>query len=214
MELSGPSGVVCQGEFLSNVRETVVIGGVPQSSRHAHVMIDADYHMKKVCQGHARVSDVTSYLDKVVEQIQRRARAGEDLTAFRLRMSRFWFHVGQGGPTFAKAEGIVRLTQCPVVVLTEKQNATADGRLYDADEEDPIATAFAAEFSRHMSQAAQSVPVYADLENLYRLRALLLAMCHQGADREAGLDLGFFLRDYRHQAEAPMPQSLPGLTNR
>ena len=43
--------------------QKVLVGGVPTNSRHGHVMIDADYHMKRVSQGHVKVPDVTSAID-------------------------------------------------------------------------------------------------------------------------------------------------------
>src|SRR6266446_338290 len=42
------------------------LGGVPEESRHAHVMIDADYHMKKVSQGIISVTGLTSCLDLIL----------------------------------------------------------------------------------------------------------------------------------------------------
>ncbi len=205
--------------------QQVVVGGVPRNSRHAHVMIDADYHMKKVSQGHVVVPGVVSYLDLSLDEIKQAIRDGTAPVDEKASMSRFWFHLdprkpdkpgyeAREYPIFQEARGIVWLEGCPVVVLTERQMPTATGELHDVDAEDPMATAFGAQFSRAFTNLTAHVPVYADLENLYRLRALLLAMRHRTILETVGWNWSTYLNGYRHQEESPMPDSLPGLANR
>jgi len=193
--------------------QQVVVGGVPRDSRHAHVMIDADYEMKKVSQDHVELSGVTSCLDRLLEESANAARKGERTGRPRLSMSRYWFHLRRGDPKFVEGRGIVYVDRCSVVVLTEQQKATASGELYDAGGLDPHALAFAREFSDSFNKATTSVPVYADLEHLYRLNALTRAMRFRHAPREAGLDLKFYLGGYKSRRESPMPPNKPGLAN-
>jgi hypothetical protein len=206
--------------------QQVVVGGVPRNSRHAHVMIDADYHMKKVSQGHVEVPGVVSCLDLSLAEMKQAVRDGKALTDDqKSSMSRFWFHVdprkpdepgydAPAYPIFQEAKGIVWLGGCPVVVLTEKQASTASGELHDVDSDDPTAIAFAAQLSREFTNLTGHVPVYADLENLYRLQALLLAMRHRATFDAVGWSLSTYLNDYRYQEESLMDASLPGLANR
>ena len=195
--------------------QQAVVGGIPRNSRHARVMIEADYHMKKVSQGHVEVPQVTSYLDHALNDIKRAVVAGAAASAEEgISMARFWFHIAPQAPTFREAKDIVWLDQCPVVVLTEKQRATPSGQLYDVNEDDPTALAFAQDFSRAVPRLTGQVPVYADLENLFRLRALLLAMQHRATLARVGWDFSSFLREYRYQNETPLEPNLPGLANR
>ena len=189
--------------------QQVVVGGVPRNSRHAHVMIDADYHMKKVSQGHIAVSGVSSYLDLSLEE----AMSSGASSPMTVSMARFWFHIGEGAPTFQEGKGIVWIDKCPVVVLAEKQGATPSGRLFDVEEDDPIATAFTENLSNEFTNVADSVPVYADLENLFRLRALLLALQFRNSHSKTGVDFRSLLSKYTCVDEAPMDPSLPGLAN-
>lgn len=205
-------------ELFSKLEESVgpqqiVVGGIPRNSRQAHVMIDADYEMKKVSQGHIELEGVTSCLDRSLVESKATSREGISNRRPRISRSRFWFHLQKGDPKFVESRGIVYLDQCAVVVLTEKQKATADGELYDDEGIDPHARAFAQEFSDSFSKATKSVPVYADLEQLYRLNALIQAMYFRQASRKVGLDLEFFVGRYQFQKASPMPPSKPGLAN-
>jgi len=195
--------------------QTVVVGGVPINSRHAHVMIDTDYHMKKLSQGLAQVDGIPSCIDLAIKAAEESIRTKGDVPALGMSMSRFWFHIGKDEPSFQENEGgdILCLDKCSVVVLTEKQRAAADGSLYDSGGDDPNAEAFAKALSEHYDKAAAGAREYADLENLFRLSALLRAMYERNAARKVGLELGFFLEGYACQMETPMPSSMPGLAN-
>jgi hypothetical protein len=190
--------------------QQIVVGGVPKNSRHAHIMIEADYHMKKVSQGHIKLPQVTSYLERPLNEAKQHILKGETVPMQGASMARFWFHIGPNSPTFITDKNLVWLDKSPVVLLTEKQMATPSGELYDVDDDDPHAIAFANE----MSQAfPMSVPIYEELENLFRLRALLLAMGHRQALSVLKYNLNSYLSEYQYQEEKPMPTDLPGLAN-
>jgi len=221
-ELASQAGIVTSVDqmhgFFNRLKEawgsqTVVVGGVPRNSRHAHVMIDADYHMKKVSQGLVQVDGIRSCLGIVLDAAKRQVDKTGRVPPLGMSMSRFWFHVGKGEPTYQESKGIVCLEKCSVVVLTEKQRSTADGVLYDSGEDDPYANTFAQELSDRFQNAATIVPEYANLENLFRLSAVLRAMRLRDAANQARLDLGFWLKDYRYKRKSAMPPSLRGLAN-
>ena len=63
------------------------------------------------------------------------------------------------------------------------------------------------------ARAAEAAPIYADLENLFRLSALLRALALKHANALATADLAFYLRECPYLRETPMPDSLKGLVN-
>lgn len=193
--------------------QEVIVRGVPRNSRHAHVMIDADYHMKKLSQGSAEVEGVHSYIDFALAQAQKMIEQEGAAPALGVSMSRFWFHIGKGEPTYQESQDIICLEKCSVVVLTEKQRAAEDGTLFDSGGDDPYARKFAQCLSEQFEYADTVVPKYADLENLFRLSALLRAMHFRKAIEEANLDFRFYLKDFDYQMETLMEPSLPGLVN-
>lgn len=221
-QLASQSGFVSSVDqmhsFFRKIKEawgpqSVVVGGVPRNSRHALVMIDADYHMKKVSQGLVQLDGIRSYLDIVLDEVKRGIAKTGQIPPLGMSMSRFWFHMGKDEPTYQESKEIVWLDRCSVVILTEKQRATVGGTLYDSGEDDPHAGAFARELSDRFQKAATLVREYADLENLYRLSALLRAMLLRDAADRARLNIRFFLKDYNYQGETVIPTSLPGLAN-
>jgi len=194
--------------------QTVVVGGVPRNSRHAHIMIDADYHMKKLSQGLVEIPPIRSCLDIVIDDAKKSLNSTGQIPALGMSMSRFWFHIGKDEPAYQQADEIVCLEKCSVVVLTEKQRMAADGTLSDDySQDDSQAGLFAQQLSENFQQAAMQVPEYADLENIFRLNAVLQAMRLCDAADRANLNLHFYLKEYVCQADSPMPDSLPGLAN-
>ena len=195
--------------------QETLIGGVPRNSRHAHVMIEADYHMKRVSQGHITIDDVKSCLDRSLSEAAGMIKKGEPSPAAGVSMARFWFHIEDGAPTFQEGTNIVAIEDCNVVILTEKQKATASGELVDVlNEDDHQAMAFAREMSDYLSTLDPvAVPIYADLIQLYRLRALLLSMEFKDAFESIGWSFATFCRKYKYQNDKLMPPSLPGLAN-
>jgi len=205
-------------EFFNQIKKAlgpqkIVVGGVPRNSRHAHVMINADYHMKKLSQGLINLKGIHSYIDIMLADAKKRIEETGQIPMLGMSMSRFWFHVGKGEPTYQEGKGIICLDKCSVVLLTEKQRATADGRLYDSYEDDKYAHIFAQELSERFPIAATLVPEYADLENLFRLSAVLWAMHFRNAVNQSGIDFGYWMKDYSYKKETVMLPSLPGLAN-
>ncbi len=198
------SNAVAMEEYRRDLVEAVGpqrtrIGGVNEQSRVAHTMIDADYYMKKVSQGHILVEGVTSGV----------ARSGG---AKSMSMARHWFHVADGSPSFVRDEGIIELASCRVVVLTEGQMAAADGSLHDAGPADASSQRFSDEFSEQMTAIAEEEASVARLLSMYKLLALTQAMVHHGFVAKAGLDLTPLVK-CPLLAPTPMPNALPGLAN-
>ncbi len=192
--------------------QSVDVRGVPRNSRLAHIMIDADYHMKKVSLGLADFVGIPSYLTRNISMRKDALRSGEEPTGSSISMVRFWFHVRQEFPTFGEEEGIVFLKECPMDVLTEKQSINA-GKLSDSEQDDPLAQAFAGEFSSMLDTSSENVESYAQLKNLFRIKAVLEAMKYRSVSAEAGLNMSSYCSEYAYQAETPMPDSFPGLVN-
>ena len=205
--------------FFKNVQDAVgpqevLVGGVPRNSRHAHVMIDADYHMKKVSQAHISIDGVTSYLDHSMNEVANKIKNGKPVPASGVSMARFWFHIGEGSPKFQQGTDIAAIDECSMVILTEKQKATTSGELVDVVEDDPHAIAFASEMTEYLSiPGSSTVPIYAELENLFRLRVMLLSMEYQKAFKLIGWSFSSFIPEYDYQEEKPMDPSMPGLAN-
>jgi hypothetical protein len=67
--------------------------------------------------------------------------------------------------------------------------------------------------SRQFAALTRLVPVYADLENLFRLRALLLAAKFRRALQKVRLGFDSYLARFAYRGESAMPSSLPALAS-
>lgn len=191
--------------------QQVVIGGVPRDSHHAYIMINADYHMKKLSQGHVNIDGIPSMLDISISSLKK-AMSEKKPIIMGSSMSRFWFHIKEGDPKFSMSNDAMLLDKCSVVVLTEKQRSTQDGKLYDSSENDAKAELFAKNLSYNFQNAATKTPFYAELENLYRLQVVLKVLYkYHLAKNDFNFD--FFLRRYNYKYKYTMKPSLPGLVN-
>ena len=209
--------------------QRVVTGGVSGDSRFAHVMIDADYHMKKLSQGLVQMDNVPSYIDLKTRRAIEIVSAGASHLANGNSMSRFWFHIkgnqpnnqlicsrntqNEQQPTFLEDTNITAINRCEVTLLTERQRAAADGTLFDSGECDIDANTFGELFSEHFQSMTPKVPEYADLENLFRIYAVFSAITFRDSVHFAGLDLTFISDNYSPQSNYPMPSTYPGQTN-
>jgi len=190
--------------------QTVRVGGVPKDSRYAHIMIDADYHLKKVSIGNLKISGVNSYLDMKISDAKERLAQGEDKIPSGMSFNRFWFSVEKEFPLFTEDEGMVWIKACPIILFTEQQMGASSGELIDVNEDDPVAMAYAKAFSDAFPRSADQVAPYADLRNLYFLKALLESMRFRHAAERAGLNMDVLLSQYACKTASPMPDSMEG----
>ncbi len=193
--------------------QKVVVGGVSAFSRHAAIMIYADYDMKKISQGLLKVDGIRSGLEI----------AAAEKSIFDIKntstMSRYWLHIKENSlvntyPSFNYNDGIVFIKECPVVVLTEKQVIDAGGNLKDAGflDDDKNARIFANEMSENYDTLAFQNRLFAELENLFRLQACLRTLKYKSEIDNTGIDLTA-LRNIRLTSGITLPDSLPGLMN-
>ena len=190
--------------------QKVVVGGVPGNSNIARVMLNADYHMKQISQGLDSLPFIKSLLDIYIDRSARRGRDRET----RSIMSRFWFRCEENSPVFEYEENIGRIDACNVVILTEAQEATRDGRLYDSGGKNFESDLFADSFSKNFRKAATQVKVYAELENLYRLLALIKLIALEDKHYQGYISLCREMdAAFQYRRTYNIPASYPGLTN-
>jgi hypothetical protein len=191
--------------------QKVVVGGVPLNSRHAAIMIYADYDMKKISQGLLKVDGIRSSLDIALENNSDRMKSSSS-------MSRYWLHIkedkiAKSYPSFNYNEGIVIINECPVVVLTERQMIDDEGNLKDNKQvSDGNAGVFAEEMSENYDTLTAQNHWFAELENIFRLQACFRAMSFKNEIENSGIDI-FTIQNIRLQQGNELPPALPGLMN-
>lgn len=175
--------------------QKVRVLGIPFNSRFAATLVTADYDMKILVDGNDSLdipgfSSLTGMkLDAVRNAVSTRQPISVPLSA----MNRFWFYPGSAKYTID--EGIVMITQCPVILLTEemafdrKAGRTPVGRI------DHLAQKFCDDFSALYSKVSELRPIYRDLEDLFRLVACVKIIRFCEMPEKIGLNLDPVLKN-------------------
>jgi hypothetical protein len=189
--------------------QKVVVGGVSDSSNIANVMLEADYHMKKISQGLDTLPNIESLLDISTNDVDNNPEKISEPF-----MSRFWFKCDKNSPVVEISENIVFLKACDVIVRTEAQGTTRNGELFDSGEINHESELFADDFSRNFRFAATHVNYYAQLENLYRLLALMKVMHVQNHLQNFNSLFNLLFETCPYVRRYNIPKVYRGLTNR
>ena len=85
-------------------------------------------------------------------------------------MNRFWFSPGEN--RYVDGDDTVLITECPVALKTEEELLDASGqRIQGTGQADPLAAAFAADFTARYTEIASRRNIYTKLDT--RLKATL-----------------------------------------
>jgi len=180
--------------------QQVRVLGLPFDTHFAKVMVDADYYMKRLTDGSAStgidgfVSLADRTLERVKDDVVRKRGAAEQTSWF----NRFEFVPGE--TQYSQDEGIVLIDSCPVSLVTEGQYLSRHGTIAGTGTAEPLALAFAGEFTARYGEIAKEKAVYQELEGLFRAVAIakLLKL------KEAG-GLDYFLDSFRvRRTEVPV----------
>ena len=179
-----------------------VVRGVPWNTRWAQVMIDADYDMKKVCQGHLNphIAGLQSKYDMNLTHFKRTLLTGR-------RTNRFWFNFDSSRKrTMVDDSGnLAVLYRNPVRVSSEKQ---VSGK-YGTGTTDYLAVRFARQFTSHMDTLGQHYPNVAELQAMYRMYDLLSHIRKLGRVVLPGMK--YWMTEYKHPYTGP-PKTMPTLS--
>jgi hypothetical protein len=186
--------------------QQIEVTGIDSSSRVARVIVEADHHMKLIGIGLEPGNDVTSYLDRI--------EMGPNDSPPELGVLRWWFSLrnrvirqGAGGSAF-------RLARQMVQVLSENELLTRRGQRVHTGESDGLNRAFARSFTERYQDLAAQYPVYAELDNIFRLASLAALLRHEDVRQEFEWDMVTFLSDEKYAVpHARTPREVPSVIN-
>jgi hypothetical protein len=123
-------------------------------------------------------------------------------------MNRFWFHPGANN--YSYDEGIVRIDECRVILLTEAEHLTRSNQITASGRIDPLAEKFCEQFSSRYGEIAEAEPIYYELEGLFRFVALARIMKHMQVREAVDLD---YLIDGFQVPRTRVPDTLAGISH-
>jgi hypothetical protein len=159
--------------------QTVRTGGVPEGSRFALVMVEADYRMKRLALGGEKIAGVVTHLDALVS-LNMRGKKNTNL-------ARWWFTPGYQ-EVASSADGSVYSLKGPALKLMNEEVLFDDkGERRGTGRSNPDWDKYSDSFNEHYEKLQSAVTPFADLRNLFDLMMVgALIERHQAADWFAG----------------------------
>lgn len=149
-------------------RQDIEVFGLDAGTHAAHVLVKADYHMKRIGIGlEDGTPGVESYLDTVAREKQQMP----------LNVLRWWFSTNYEGIAQNADATAFELVGQGVCVLSENELLTKKGERIHTNQADEATQQFAHQFTDQFTALAGKYPVYGELRNLFDLAmvAALLA---------------------------------------
>lgn len=175
-------------------RQEIEVFGLAAGTHAAHVLVEADHHMKRVGLGLADgVVGVDNYLDTVA----RNTGAAQPLSVLR-----WWFSTNYQGVARNPDGTAYQLVGQGVRVLSENEMLTERGERVHTGQADEATQQFAHQFTERFEALAQKYPVYGELRNLFDLAIIAAMLETRGLYAAAGWQPMLFL-DARH---LPLPE--------
>ena len=180
---------------LCNSPQSVRVKGIPFNSHFADVMVQADYDMKRIVSGpdNQNITGLLSLTDKSLLQVHDEIRQGRQKFAIS-SMNRFWFSPGEN--RYQENDGIVLINQSPVRLLTEEQFLNHKGEIAGQDKSSTLAQEFSEDFTDLYPRLAKRMPIYQELEDLFRFVALSKIFEFKQTLSHSGLKLDYLLEGY------------------
>ena len=165
--------------------QNVFVQGIPQNSRVASVIVDADYRMKEIGIGKRQgPQGMKSYFDLLTRSEQRGNGSMDAL--------RWWMAVGHDAIKMSSDGKVFEFAGSPVQCLSEDQIVGADGSHTGTGKATKANAKFAELFTKFLPELAAQDVVFADLENIFDM-AMVSALVHnQGLGSQVGWTPGHF----------------------
>ena len=180
--------------------QNVIVDGIPEDSRIAKVIVEADYRMKLIGIGEADgAKGMKSYFDLLSAKEQRGSRGMDAL--------RWWMTVGYEAVQTSPSGNVYSFAGNSVRCLSEDQIVNADGTRTETGTADGANGRFASLFTKHFADLTKQDAVFADLENIFDLAMVTALIGAQGSEQEVGLAAMVESSRWRHKP-VDVPQEL------
>lgn len=183
--------------------QQVSVGGVPQSSRFARVMVAADFMMKRLGMGLEAAPDnvLPSYMALLQRQ---RAAPPKNISP------RWWMAAHYDSLTHDEQGLAWRLSGPGVRTLTEDALLSDEGVLHETGQSHPAAARWAQMMTERFPTLAQKMPVFAELRNCMDLAVAAALIADKDLTGAAGCELPL-LTNFKspvRPAEYPVPKQV------
>lgn len=178
--------------------QDVSINGVPEDSRIARVIFEADYRMKLIGIGKLNgVDGMMSFFDLLPKHDQKNPPAIDAL--------RWWLTMNYDSILHSPNKDVFEIAGSSVKCQSENEFLTDQGKRVSSGGADAVNKEFADRFTKHYSKLAERDIVFADLQNVFDLALVAALIRHEGLDRQVGFQTGEFAANGAYQTQKYEP---------
>jgi hypothetical protein len=179
--------------------QDVRVNGIPDNSRVARVIVDADYRMKLI--GIDKLDGgpgIPSYFDLLGKSSQKNAPSLDAL--------RWWLTMKYDSILHSKERNVFQIKGSSVLCQGLNEKITPEGKRIHTGKADPNNLEFARLFTEQYHELSKRDLVFADLQNVFDLSLVAALIRHEGIDRNLKWDGGVFAArgDYRPASYEPV----------
>lgn len=151
--------------------QDIVTYGVPENSRVARVIVEADYRMKLIGIGKMNAgSSIPDYFDLMTVAEQKNIKSLDAL--------RWWLTMKYDQVLHSADKNAYEIKGSSVLCQSENQFINSKGQNVPTGKSDVTNRLFAAKFTQHYAELAKRDSVFADMQNIFDL-ALVAALINQ-----------------------------------
>lgn len=195
------------GELRSAVGpQSIEVYGIDPQSHASRVIVEADYHMKRVGMGLEKgVLGVESYLDLLA--------ADPSNLPEQMSVLRWWFTLSPEHLTANADFSAFELRGASVRVESENEKLTADGERVHTGKSNPANQQFASNFTKHYEKLAAKYPVYAELRNVFDLTLVAAIVSEHRLDDRANWQMSHFAAKGHPLVHGELPKTVDTIMN-
>jgi len=201
-------GVLKEWKNTCQEEQNVRVLGIPFDTRFAKIMVEADYYMKRIVDGsvNLKIEGFLSLTDMELEKIKKSLDKNENVILPPFTMNRFWFYPGE--VKYSDGEDTIILDKCSVILLTEEEYISKQGKVSGKGKENLYAKAFSENFSSFYDKIAKKEKIYLELYNLFKF----VAISKIAKEKTEEQYFNYFLENFQEE-KIEVPRNLSGISN-
>ena len=168
--------------------QDVEINGIPDDSRVAEVIFEADYRLKLIgigkLPGGPGIPSVFDLFPKTGE-----------VKSQRMDALRWWLSMKYDAVLHSPDRNVFEIKGSAVLCQSENEKISARGQRIHTGKSEAANRLFAANFTAHYSELASQDPVFADLQNIFDLSLVAALLADNRVAERIGWDMGSFAAD-------------------
>jgi Protein of unknown function (DUF1598) len=188
-------------------QQDVEINGIPDDSRVAAVIFEADYRLKMIGIGKLPGgSGIPSVFDLFPKT--------DEVKSQRMDALRWWLSMKYDAVMHSPDRNVFEIKGSAVLCQSENEKISAKGQRIHTGKSEAANRLFAANFTSHYSELASQDPVFADLQNVFDLSLVAALLTDNRVPERIGWDLGAFAAEGAyHTAHFQSPKSINSVVN-